>query len=173
MKIVVGSKNPVKLNAVKNAVKRIWPGSEILGVKTNSGVSNQPMTKKEAIKGALNRAKQSLENSNADMGVGLEGFVYQGDFGMFLSGWAVVVDRKGKIGIGGGGDVLLPEKVASEIRKGKELGFVMDKFIGEHNTKEKQGTVGILTNNLVSRTNSLKIATIFAFSRFINPDYYK
>jgi len=173
MKISVGSKNPVKITAVENAVKKIWSDAEIIGVEVNSGINNQPKSNEEAIQGAVNRAKLSLQQTGADIGMGLEGCVYDSKFGMFLSGWVVAINKNGEIGIGGGGGLLLPEKIASEIRNGKELGPVMDKFIGDHNTKQKQGTVGVLTNNLVSRTDAFEKSVIFALARFINPHYYQ
>ncbi|MDD5606352.1 MAG: inosine/xanthosine triphosphatase [Candidatus Pacebacteria bacterium] len=172
LKISIGSRNPVKIKAVKNVIKKIWPKAEIISLNIDSGVNNQPMSNKEAIKGANNRAKLSLEKTNSDLGLGLEGCVYDSSFGMFLSGWVVVIDKKGKIGIGSGGCLLLPDKIAKEIKKGKELGMVMDELIKEHNTKQKQGTVGVLTNNLINRTESFEKAIIFALTKFISPQYY-
>ena len=172
MKIVVGSKNPVKIKAVENAVKKIWPKAEVFGIEAESGVKEQPMSKKEAIQGAINRAKIVLEKTDAHIGVGLEGCVHDSEFGMFLSGWVVAMNRNKETGIGGGGELLLPEKIASEIRKGKELGPVMDQLLNDHNTKQKQGAVGYFTNNLIPRTDSLERSVIFAFSRFIRPEDY-
>lgn len=173
MKISVGSKNPVKIAAVENAVKKIWQDVMVVAVDVDSGVGKQPMSNGEAIEGALNRAKASLKQHDADIGIGLEGCVHDTAYGMLLSGWVAAVDKSGEIGIGGGGGLLLPEKIAFELRNGKELGPVMDAFIGAHNTKQKQGTVGILTNNLISRTESFEKSVICALTRFINPQYYK
>jgi non-canonical (house-cleaning) NTP pyrophosphatase len=49
----------------------------------------------------------------------------------------------------------------------------MDAVVGEHNTKQKQGAVGILTGNLVPRTAAFENAVIYALTRFVNPDYYE
>jgi len=172
LKISIGSKNPVKIKAVKRVIKRIWPKVEIISLNVKSGVNDQPMSDQEAIKGAINRAKLSLKRTGSDLGIGLEGCVYESKFGMFLSGWVVVIDKKGKTGIGSGGCLLLPDKIAKEIKKGKELGTVMDELIKEHNTKQKQGTVGVLTNNLINRTESFERAIIFALTKFISPQHY-
>jgi len=169
----VGSKNPIKVAAVENAIKMIWHDATIVAVDVDSGISNQPMSNEEAIEGAINRAKLSLQQTNTDIGIGLEGCVHDTKYGMIVSGWVAAVDKNGKIGIGGGGGLLLPEKIASELRNGNELGPVMDKFIGSHNTKQKQGTVGILTNNLVSRSKSFEKSVIYALAKFINPEYYE
>lgn len=172
-KISVGSKNPVKITAVENVVKKIWPNAEIMATEVSHGISEQPTSDDEAIKGATNRAELSLQKTGADLGVGLEGCTVDTKYGMFLSGWVVAVDKKGKVGIGCGGRLLLPEKVASEVRRGKEVGPVMDKFIGDDNIKQKQGAVGILTNNLLPRTASFEKSIIFALAKFINPNYYE
>ncbi len=107
MKISVGSKNPVKIKAVENCVKRIWPEAEVFGVDVDSGVKDQPRSKEEAIRGATNRAKMALKKGDADIGIGPEGSVEDSELGMFLCGWVVAVNKEGEIGIGGGGDLTL------------------------------------------------------------------
>lgn len=172
-KISVGSKNPVKIAAVENVVKKIWPDAEIIAVEVSSGVSEQPTSDDEAIKGASHRAKLSLQESKADLGIGLEGCTVDTKYGMFLSSWVVVMDRNKKIGISCGGRLLLPEKIAVKVRQGKGLGLVIDEFVGEHNIKQKQGTVGILTNGLITRTSALEKSVTYALAKFINPSYYQ
>ena len=75
MNIAVGSLNPVKLAAVKEAFSIVWPDTvwDVIGVEVISGVSAQPMSDIESIKGAINRAKISITELEADYGVGLEG----------------------------------------------------------------------------------------------------
>jgi inosine/xanthosine triphosphatase len=173
MKIAVGTQNPVKVAAVMNVVKRVWPGSEIISVKVPSDVSEQPMSDEEAIEGARNRARLALEKTGADLGIGLEGCGVETEYGMFLTGWVVAVDKKGRMGIGCGGRMLLPSKVASEVRKGKELGPVMDAFVGDHNTKQKEGAVGILTRGLIVREEAFHVPLIYALARFYNNEWYE
>ena len=169
----MGSENPVKIRGVTNVVKKIWPQAEVIPVDVSPGVSEQPTSDDEAIKGATNRAKLSLQKTGTDIGIGLEGCTLDTVYGMFVSGWVVAVDKKRVTGIGCGGRLLLPEKVASEVRKGRELGPVIDEFVGECNTKQKQGAVGILTNNLVSRTAAFERTVIYALTKFIKPEYYE
>jgi len=173
MRISVGSKNPVKIKAVESAVRKIWPEAEIISVDAPSGVSEQPPTDDEAITGAKNRAKISLQKTNADLGIGLEGNTVDTKHGMIMSGWVAAVDRRGNYGLGGSGSILLPEKIASEVRKGKELGPVMDKLLGDTNTKQKHGAVGHLTNHLVPRAVAAENSVIYALARFINPKNYQ
>lgn len=173
MKIAVGSKNPVKIAAVENVARKVWPNCEVTGVEVDSGISVQPRSDDEAIEGAVNRAKLALVQNGADFGVGIEARTVENKHGMFTGAWAAVVDKNGVVSVGGGNNLLLPEKVAHEIRKGRELGPVMDEFIGEENVKQKQGASGVLTNGLVPRTESLEKAVAYALAKFLVPHLYK
>jgi inosine/xanthosine triphosphatase len=144
----------------------------VTAVAVPSGVRNQPLSDEETVRGALNRAQAALAASGADVAVGVEGGVQDTPFGMFVGGWAAVVDRHGAIGIGAGGRVQLPEAIAEQIRDGAELGPAMDRFSGLQNVKHSQGAIGIFTAGLVSRTEALELAIVYALARFIAPENY-
>ena len=57
MKVVVGSKNKTKVGAVE----KVWKGATITSLSVPSGVANQPFSDEETMQGAINRAKQALE----------------------------------------------------------------------------------------------------------------
>ena len=63
IKAVVGSKNPVKIKAVKVVFEKMLGKTEVIGVKAFSGVKNQPMSLDESYCGALNRAKNVLRKT--------------------------------------------------------------------------------------------------------------
>lgn len=172
MLVAVGTTNPAKIEAVRAAVQRVWKNVEVRSVFANSKVSLQPRSDEEAIRGAINRAKNALKKLNADFGFGLEGTVVETKHGMFLCGWVAAVDKSGRLGLACTSKIELPERVAEEIRKGRELGPVMDEIVGENNTKKKQGAVGILTNNLVVRSKVFEQAVLLALAKFVNPKYY-
>ncbi len=173
MKIAVGSKNPVKIASVTNVVKKIWPDAEVVGVEVDHGTSIQPNSTEEGIIGATKRAEMALKEADADLGFGLEGSTNDTKHGMLLDGWVAVVGKNGKKGISSCGCILLPEKIAVEVRKGKELGPAMDAFIGMHNTKQKEGTVGILTKGMINRTQAFEHGVTYALAPFLNPHYYE
>lgn len=158
--------------AVRAVMTRIWPASEVCAMAVESGVAAQPRSDDEAITGAMNRAQQALTLQYADLGVGLEGNVAINDHGCFNTGWAAVVDRHGRVGIGGSGRFLLPESIAQAILRGEELGPLMDKVSGEENTHQRQGAFGIFTDNLIGRQDALETALISALTRFLHPEYY-
>jgi inosine/xanthosine triphosphatase len=169
--VSVGSLNPVKVAAVANVVRRLWPSATVAGIAAPSGVAVQPLTDEEAISGALNRARVALAANEAQLGVGLEGNTVESAYGMFTTGWAAVVDQRGVVGLGSSGRLPLPEPVALAVRQGRELGLVMDELVGEVNTKQRQGAVGILTHGLISREGALEIAVLYALARFLHPLY--
>src|SRR3989344_2941978 len=72
MKIGVGSTNQVKVNAVKCLVS-LYPvleGSEIISLDINSGVSDQPKSLEETVRGAKARAEGAFKGN--DLGFGIE-----------------------------------------------------------------------------------------------------
>ncbi|HMN29476.1 MAG TPA: inosine/xanthosine triphosphatase [Caldilineaceae bacterium] len=170
-RLVVGSTNPVKVAAVAQVVQRVWPQAEVVGLAVASGVATQPLSDEEAITGAINRAQRALAIAAGELGVGLEGNTVETPYGMFTTAWVAIADRAGRVGLGSSGRLLLPAKVAESIRCGAELGPLMDEVAGEHNTKQRQGAVGILTNGLVTRQAALESAVVYALARFVQPLY--
>jgi len=172
MKIAVGSLNPVKVAAVAAVFRRVWPEAEIVPVSVPSGVSAMPMTDAETLAGARNRANAARTALAAAFGVGLEGGVHPEPFGLALQGWVVVVDGYGREGIGGAARLPLPEHIAQRVQRGEELGQVMDDVLGDHNTKQKGGAVGALTNGLALRQETFAIAVAYALAPFVSPELY-
>jgi len=172
MRIAVGSENPVKIDATREAFELIEPVEEVESVSVPSGVSDQPTTDEEAVEGALNRARRALERTGADLGVGLEGSTEETSFGTFLTGWAAVKDETDRELIGGGGRLMLPPKVVERINEGKELGDVMDRLTGAKDVKRGPGAIGVFTNGIITRRRAYRDAIIFSLSRYIRPDLY-
>lgn len=172
MIISIGSKNPVKIDAVRDAASKIWEDADVVSFDCESGVSEQPTSEDEAIEGATNRAKKALELGKADIGVGIEGYTDDTKHGMFVTAWIVAVDKKSTIGIGGSGRLLLPDKIVYEIRLGNELGPVMDRFLNQKDVKHKLGASGVFTSGLIPRKDALQTGVIYALTKIINPQYY-
>lgn len=174
MRITVGSTNPVKINAVKNAFSNAFSDKiiEVSGLNINSGVSDQPMSDKESIKGAYNRAEQSLILGKTDYGVGLEGGIQKIDKFWFDCGWAVIINKKREWGIGSSVRVLLSDKMISLIKEGKELGEVSDILFKRTNSKQAEGHFGIMTNNLITRTSGYRDSIYSALTRFLHPEVF-
>jgi inosine/xanthosine triphosphatase len=149
MKIIIGSTNPAKVAAVKNAFH--YTSSEFISLDIASGVSEQPFSDEETIKGAINRAVGALQQGNGDIGIGLEGGVQESEHGLLICNWGALVSKDMEPIIAGGARFLLPEDIAERLRAGVELGPVMDDYANKKNVRKQEGAVGVFTNGLINR----------------------
>ncbi|MBB3697999.1 inosine/xanthosine triphosphatase [Flammeovirga yaeyamensis] len=176
-KIVVASKNPVKINASLEGMQKILPkiDFEVEGIDVPSGVSDQPMSTEETWQGALNRATNAKAKApDADYWVGMEGGIDKDDEGkMFAFAWMCVIDKDNDIGKGMTGVFYLPPKVQQLVEEGIELGYANDKVFNEHGSKQKGGAVGSLTFGAVGRTEYYVQALVLAMIPLINKEMYK
>lgn len=165
LRVALGSKNPAKMKAVQSAFIRMGLEAEVIGIDVPSGVSEQPFSDEETIQGALNRAKGAC--SSFDYGIGLEGGVVDTPYGLFLCNWGAVVNAVGQAGIGGGHRLQLPKEIAEQVRQGQELGTVIDEWASGLDIKKKEGAIGILTKNHITRSKMFEDVVICAFSKFL------
>jgi len=168
MIIAVGTKNPAKIRAVNNSVSLFFPETKIIAVDVSSGISEMPTTEEESLKGAFNRAKEALDKTDADIGIGLEGHTTETKYGMLLLGLVVAMNKNGKYRIGHNGGILLPENIAKRIRKGEILARVMDSISGQKGMNKKDGAIGYFTNGLVTRADSFERGIVYALSSLSN-----
>ncbi|GGL42419.1 DUF84 family protein [Sporolactobacillus putidus] len=155
MKIIgVGTKNPAKIEAVARMIAFCGLNAEVRSFDVPSGVSAMPMSDHETRQGAMNRARAVLEkDSGVSVGIGLEGGVSLLGGEMFLCNWGAAADRSGKIITAGGARIKLPEILAEGVRKGRELGDIADEYAHQENVRKHGGTIGILTENRVTRSD--------------------
>jgi inosine/xanthosine triphosphatase len=174
-KIVVASKNPVKLNATLTAFQKMFPKEEfsLEGVSVDSGVSDQPLSDDETYQGASNRAANAKTAvPDADFWVGLEGGVESKGTDMESFAWMVIESKIGLRGKGRTGTFFLPPAIADLIRQGKELGEADDIVFGQTNSKQATGALGLLTGDVVTRGDYYEMTMDFALIPFKNPDLY-
>lgn len=172
MKVVVASKNPVKLQAVLEGFQSFFERVEVYGIEVESGVSDQPLSDAETLKGARNRAQNAMKQiTGAVFWVGVEGGIEPTEKGLAAFAWIVILS-KGKYGEARTTSFLLPPKIAGYIERGYELGVANDKVFGQTNSKQKQGAVGLLTRNEVSRTQLYVQAVKLALIPFVNPELF-
>jgi len=190
MRVAVGSSRTTHIEAVKEAWKIFSSNilsdqkepTEFLGYDVQSGVPEVPLSIKDLMEGAQNRAENLIlqlkrEKAEADFYIGLEsGFSVVDSRGprrlAFLESWAFVSDgHKGRFGHGGG--VPVPVGIADPvIDRGIELGIVADRFSADKGLQTGQGTWGLLTKDILTQQHSSVIALISAFAPFYNPEAY-
>lgn len=174
-KIVVASKNPVKMSAVRNGFQKMFPHEtfEVDSVSVSSGVTDQPMSDAETLEGAWNRSHHAGEVvADADFWIGIEGGVEDKLGEMEAFAWVVIKSRDGKIGKGRSSAFFLPQRIADLIRQGKELGEVDDIVFSRANSKQENGAIGLLTHDVIDRAHYYTDAVILALIPFVNEQLY-
>ena len=173
-KVIIASKNPVKIQAVQDGFEKMFPDQafEFVSVSIPSNVSGQPLCSDETFLGAKNRADNaSNEVKDADFYVGIEGGVEHVESEMEAFAW-VVIKSAGKYGKARTGTFFLPKQVVELIKEGKELGEADDIVFKRNNSKQKNGAVGILTGDVIDRTKYYTEAVILSLIPFKNVDIY-
>jgi inosine/xanthosine triphosphatase len=172
IRIVVASENPVKLKAAKEGFSTYFPLVKVVGVKVNSGVSDQPVDDVETKLGAHNRAVNARHKKpDADFWIGIEGGIENSEKGTTAFAWIVILSDN-KSGEARTTTFILPHRVSELIQKGEELGAAIDTVFNQENSKQKQGAVGMLTQNKISRTQLYVQAVQLALLPFINAGLY-
>ncbi|MCG7499853.1 inosine/xanthosine triphosphatase [Vibrio sp. Of7-15] len=168
--VIVGSMNPAKIKAVQDAFTQCFPDTafHFQGSHAKSLVADQPLSCEETLAGARNRVKDTkIQYPNADYFVGLEAGIEEG----FTFAWMVIEDKQQR-GESRSSSLMLPPEALTEIAKGHELGDVMDNMFNTQNIKQKGGAIGLLTNNLLSRSSVYHQALILALIPFMNPEHF-
>jgi inosine/xanthosine triphosphatase len=187
MKIFVASENPVKINAITIAASDNYPDVEVRGLAVASGVSEQPMTDEETLRGSINRAKAlkkivlaksyCLPDEEA-LFIGAEGGVYcpkfvQNDSELWSTVWISVLDQKGDIYSASGARFRLPQVLANGILAGQELGHVIGDLFDDLDLKRKSGAIGILTKGFIDRTEEYVAIAKLAIGLWYGRDWQK
>lgn len=168
MKVVVGSKNPVKINATHVALQQVLEAGddfEVIGVDAPSLVADQPMTEAETRLGAVNRVKACLAEYKANWYVAIEGGVDKFTDGPATFAYVAICNGE-HWSVGRSANLPLPEMVYASLTAGEELGDVMDKLFDTHNIKQKGGAIGLLTNHLATRQSVYELAIILTMAKF-------
>jgi inosine/xanthosine triphosphatase len=182
--IAVGSTRRPKLDAVREAMAVLGPSLlgnaqfEIAAVEVPSGVSHTPLSREEIMAGARQRAEALVriarqKNEPWKYFVGLEGGLdvvrERGARWVFLENWAYVADGLGRASFGRSGGIVLPEPlVRSVVDEGVELAEAIDAFAGGSGIRDAQGAWGVLTRDLITRQDAIRLAVISAFAPFCN-----
>jgi inosine/xanthosine triphosphatase len=171
---VIASTNPVKIQAAVDGFQRLFPGSElnVIAAAVSSDVARQPLSDEETLRGALNRsARAQAAQPQADYWIGIEGGVQPIGQELIAFAW-IVIRSKETIGKARTGTFFLPPAVVELIRQGKELGEADDIVFNRSNSKQDNGAVGLLTDNVIDRAQLYEHAMILALIPFKNEALY-
>ena len=92
--ILLGTTSEAKLNIIKNIIKDSY---NIMPIKVDSGISDQPLDEKTTIQGAINRTKQAIhktQDQNYEFSVGLEAGLSKINNTYYLVCVSAITDKK-------------------------------------------------------------------------------
>jgi len=169
--IIVASQNPVKIDAALKGFSLMFPSTSYSarGIATPSGVPDQPFSDDTTLLGAQNRvANARTLEPDADYWVGIEGGVDDHAESLRSFAWVVIAGRDGLTGKARTGTYYLPQETAQLVRSGMELGHADDVIFRQTNSKQRNGSVGLLTDDVLDRTVYYVQAVILALIPFKN-----
>lgn len=188
MIIAIASQRGPKVEAVQQVLASISTllkpepePIEYLTFDVDGGIA-MPRSIAELMGGATSRVDRlrgllAQQKQRVDFFVGMEGGFHMVNHGgkelVFLQSWACVSDGASRY-YGSSGNIEVPDTIAHEVmNNGRELGEVIDTVASGKDIRSRQGTWGVLTNDLITRRESFESALMAAFAPFYNKAIYR
>ncbi len=167
MKVYVGSKNRVKIEAVKSAFSKFFEKDvEVIGVSVDNGVGKQPYDE-QTWKGAINRAKNAMkEYRDGDFWVGIESGIFSQYDRYFVANCIVVMDKNGNWSFGMSPWFEITKELYERIRKSEEMERVMEELFNIKDIGEKMGAIGVFTKGIMNRKELTEYGVIAALAGY-------
>lgn len=176
MKVLIGTKNPGKIEGAERAFNHFYSNIEIDGVAVKSDVADEPINEDIYI-GAKNRVNNLIRYAKtnkikADYYIGVESGITN-----LLGKWvilnvAVIKDSEGYESWGTSPGFPVPDKYVDEIIN-YDLGIVMDKIFKKHDLRSGRGGISFLTKDVITRIDQVDQAFTMALTQFINGDIWR
>jgi len=132
MEIALGTTSKGKKEFIKKALEKKYKEFTIVSVKVDSGVSEQPLTYDETIKGSANRAKSSYKKvKGADLAFGMEGGMHEINSHYYYFTAVCLFDGDSTY-YGLSDSVPLPKEVSDLVRKGGYVGHTVRDYLKKH-----------------------------------------
>ena len=176
MKILIGTKNPGKIEGAKQAFEKYFDNVEIEGISVSSDVADQPFNE-EIFDGVKNRVKNLKEyakqnNIEADFYIASEAGIIKLSEEWIDINSAFIEDKNGLQSLGISQGFPIPEKYIDEIKE-KELSSVMDRLFSGNQLSKGKGGISFLTKKEITRIDLIRNAFIMALPKYINGDLWK
>lgn len=160
MLIASGTHNPAKVAAVQAAFARMLPDEHVTfqECSVESGVRDQPMSDVETMRGAEHRATAARDQLGADIGVGIEGGLHEINGTWFSGNYVCVATKSDGLFYGISPMVSISEPIIAKVHEGQELSDAIHDVLHISNIGSKQGALGYMTNNVITRSSSIELA---------------
>ena len=177
MKILVGSKNPGKIQGVKEAFELFFEDVDVVGFNANSEVPEQPINEQTML-GAKNRVKNlkkhaEVENISADYFVAVESGLVNIYGEEVIINACYIENACGQNSVGFSEGFPIPNGKFEDI-KNKGFGRVFDetfKIDHDPNKPKVMGGINTLTNGKISRIRLTSDAVVMALTKFLHEEW--
>jgi non-canonical (house-cleaning) NTP pyrophosphatase len=138
IKIAIGTNSAYKINAIRKALYELDFEFTEESTDVDSGISEQPKSQGETIKGSVNRAQNALKNlPTSDIGIGVE-FGYEPiDDRYHMVCWASIVTKNGKVFSEQSSTLELPKVLREALINGKDVSDTLDEVFAKLEDKER------------------------------------
>ena len=173
MIVAVGTKNPAKIEGIKQAFARYYPELELRPVDSAAVAKAQPRGLEEMASGATARANFALSKAGGDFGVGVEAGIFNIGDVYFDNQVAAVIDKSGKVSLGHSAGFPLPKEAMERLFKdGRELERWAEEVSGIDQIGDKGGIIHYLTKGKISRTDLTAQCVTTALVPWLHRDIY-
>lgn len=179
MKIAIGSTNPVKVQALEEALQgsHLFPKSQVHSCNVPSGISPQPMSLEETIQGAKNRAKNAFGSSSPHLAFGIESGLCQapGTKSGYLEACVCCIYNGTHYHTGLSCGFEVPPQLLTLILEHKmELAQACfhSGVSSNPNLGAAEGLIGLLTKGRITRKEYTKQAILMALLQLENDELY-
>jgi inosine/xanthosine triphosphatase len=174
LRVAVGSTNRVKVDAARNVFTQAFGMVEVLSVDPEHGVERQPMHER-ILEGAVRRARNSIERTGADYGVGIEAGLLKDQFSDRYVDvqYCAIADASGRITVGRGPGFEYPPEVTKAVLDGGSVGETMSAITGIEDIGRRSGSIGFLSDGLIDRTALSEIAVLMALIPRLRKELYE
>lgn len=175
MKVSVGSKNPIKVEAVKRCFQSFFEDVQVESIAVQT--IPQPIGYLETIKYAVSRSLQAISSGDYDYGVGIEAGLVEAPYS--ITGYmdkhvCAITDKNHRVTIGVSMGFEFPVEVVNSILSGKynEAEQVIEEISGIKNIGDLVGAIGYLTREKIVRIDLCTQAIISALIPRLNTRHY-
>ncbi len=173
MKIILGSKNPSKKEAIEIALNALNISDYVIeSVDVPSHVSSKPINS-ETLHGAHHRNQEvmryCLKNNLAyDLLISIEGGYEQVDDYYFIVTYASIIDKEKNEFIGKSQGLQITKNMFEWVKSGQSLNRIIEEMLHSKENKKRNGISGYLTDGYYYRSIFDSTAIISAYEAMNN-----
>lgn len=169
LKVVVCSKNAIKVDCVRQAIKSLEINVSISSLQCKSDVSDQPMSEQEAFLGACNRIKFAKALKKADIFIAIESGIRKCEVtDTFVDfSFTVVESATGHRFHSKSAEFVIDPLLMHLVNSGQNLGQASDFVFNTKNIASGIGLSGLKSKNIVPRIFLHFQPTVFALCDYL------